>query len=179
VFRGDNCGDVYGSNVVSVSYNELPPLQFGAPRSNISFVPQCVSNGFQINVLMYVEWVSYPVAILYDVLPSLGECEAFSMANDGMMSSVVQCAWSDGEDSVTTLSFPNDIEANVELSGHYVVMEIYSNAQCEGGASAVVLTLLDTCLDTGTAGSLPQFIWAHYNGRWHMFFLGHIDDDIP
>jgi hypothetical protein len=60
----------------------------------------------------------------------------------------------------------------VELSGHYVVMEIYSNAQCEGGASAVVLTLLDTCLDRGTAGSLPQFIWAHYNGRWHMFFWG-------
>ena len=123
-------------------------------------------NGSQINAVMYVDWVSYPVAIMYDVIPSLGECD-IEMAGEAneLTSSLLQCAWPDAEESVTMLSFPNTIQANVAFDGQYVVMEIYHNAQCEGSSSGAVLTLLETCLDTGAESSLPQSIRAHFDGR--------------
>ena len=164
VYQGSGCGDGYGGNVISDRYFELPFFHSSPPNANTSYVPQCVHGGSQINVVMYVEWASYPVAIMYDVIPSLGVCEMVGVANKSM-SSLLQCARPDTENVVTMLSFPNTIQANVSLGGQYVVMEIYRDAQCEGNSSEVVLTLLDTCLDTGAEGSLPRFIQAHFDGR--------------
>lgn len=180
VFRGDGCDISSKESLLSESYYELPPWSYGGFGShnvsamtpgfglvghNVSVVPQCVGNGSQLNAVLYVSWMSYPVGVLYDTLPSLGECSTSTVdggaSESEPLSSIQQCAWS-SVNPVSGLSYPDTLRPNVANDSLYIAMDVYDNANCSGLSSTMVLTMLDRCLDSG--GMFP-YEHMYLNGK--------------